>query len=474
MDGHIKLLAEAARNNQLLIFAGAGISIGTQQHPGLPTGHGLNEHLKKEFMEEQNLAELSLDQTAEYLEYKYGRNTLMQKLSQLIESVSEPTQTHRLLSEIPFEVFVTTNYDVLMEKALDEKNRKYQQITQDLDLTNLLKQKVKVFKIHGCIANNQDRIILSEFDYYSKFLLDRVVFRDILKAWLLTHTCLFIGYSLSDINLKNVFFDISLNMGVANVKGRYYSVQLNPGEAQTKLWEERGFRILGDDQNNFLDKLIERIEFGPFRKVDRALISDGDVKVGKLSSEELRTFGGKNGRHEQRMVLLSERKLRYLNLRDGDWIRIELNDRACLARVFTKISLSFADIQLPLVIRNLLSFNLDKQKVDSLRLKKFDPKPIDELSVDRQDWIALLPAEYEDNTNQISQIAIRALEHEMLGLNNSSEVYILSPDDPDLRIRAITSHFQSNPGRALIGVNHALKDVLKAKLTAPYRLIISK
>ena len=474
MEKEIDLLVEAARNNRLLIFAGAGISVGSENAPGLPTGSEMNDLLKAAFDEQKVLGDLPLDQAAEYLEYKYGRAALIKKLSEIIESVAIPTPTHDLIAELPFEVFVTTNYDNLMEAALERRKRPYQLITGDLDLAGLSSNRVKVFKIHGCISKNKERIILTEFDYYSKFLVQKQVFRDVLKAWLLTHTCLFIGYSLNDVNLKNLFFDISLNMGVKNVKERYYSVQKDPSSAQIRLWKERGFSILAADQYVFLDKLVEAIEFGAFEKQEGVLTSSGGVKVGKMSIDEIRGFEKLNGKHEQRMALLSRRKMNHLGLVDGDWLYIELNGNCLLVRAFLKESTSFTDIKLPLVVRNLLSFSMKKHEVNSLVLKKHVPLPIRELHVKTSDFITIMPVEYDIDQDQRSLVSIRTLEYELLELNKDSTVIISSPSKPEMRIKAKVSLFHSNPGRAMVGLNGTLKDAISSHLSGKYDLTISK
>ncbi len=462
MKGFLNILTESAINNNLLVFVGAGASIGEDGEIGLPSGQKLNNLLKSAFYEEDETDGLSFESAAEFLEGKYGRRTLIDKISEIIKKVEHPVNTHRLISELPFEIVVTTNYDDLIEKALTEIGKEHLTITCDTDLINLSKSAIKVFKIHGCINTKSDDIIISEKDYYEKFLLSSYLFVDILKSWLTTHTCLFIGYSLSDINIKHLFFDISKRLGITNIKGRFFAVQYSPTQAEINLWEKRGFVIIKSDQNAFLNDLIDEIEFNAWTRDSKTLIAKKPIRIGKLSARALKTTEQKTGADEQRFIHLSKRKVEYLGMKDGEWALIEVNDKKEYVKVFSKNSNTAVDIKFPLTVRNLLNIKGIPPLVKDIKITKAQLSPIQQLPITQHDLISLLPIEFDRIEKVVGKpvVTIRNLEFELLSLKEGDALLIKSENAKTFEKTVFAYKFNSNPGRALIGVNSTLKDHL--------------
>lgn len=472
MNGFIKVITEAAHNNHLLIFVGAGASIGLPDEIGLPSGNQLNIKLKKLFHENDLIENLSLEKASEYLEGRYGRRTLIDKVKSILSEVKEPLQTHKLIAELPAEVIVTTNYDALIEKALEKNNKTYVTITSDSDLVNLSKKDVKVFKIHGCINTQQDDFILSEKDYYEKFLLSSNLYVDVLKSWLSTHTCLFVGYSLSDINLKHIFFDISQKLSIQNIMGKFYSIQRDPIDAEVSIWEKRGFIIIKSNQNDFLNTIIDEIEFNNFRKENLTLVADTIIRVGKLSLSNLTEIEKKSGADEQRFILLSKRKMNYLNIEEGDWVEIKANNKSEYVKVFITTDIFF-ELIMPLTVRNLFNLNNNKPILNNVSISKAIFSKINSLRISPHDIITLLPVDFDrlKGFEKKSVITIRNLEFDLLGLKEGDSMNLLSVDVPDFIQVVCIYKFTSNPGRALIGVNSTLKDLLD-KLDIDYHDLI--
>lgn len=458
------MLAEKACKNKLLVFIGAGASIGDMAESGLPSGSKLNQLLIDYYEEQDNLTDQPLDKVTEYIEKKYGRKILIEKIYETIKEVTNPLKTHRLISELPIKIFVTTNYDDLLEKSLKTKNKQINRITSDSDITSISNNEINIFKIHGCVTTKEDDIIITESDYYEKFLLKSNLYIDILKAWLSTHTCLFIGYSLSDVNLKYLFFEISKKIGVENIKGRFYAIQRNPLKSDIEIWEKRGFIIVSEDKNTFLDNLIEEIEFKDIEKHNNSLISRPTLSIGKLELNEVKSYEQKNGKDGQRFILMTERKMKFLNAEEGDWLKldVEQNDkvRSQFARVYQDNSVEGDTIRLPLVTRNLLKVSSVSNIGNNFKMTicKAEIKKLDNLIIDtNEDEVSQLPIELDRGylKEDTPVIAIRNFEFMQLDMQRQKECKILVQGEIEKTIIAKVVLFDSkyNPGRAIIGIN---------------------
>lgn len=466
-----KMLAEKACKNKLLIFIGAGASVGSSSEVGLPSGSQLNQLIIDYFEEKDILKNESLEKVTEYIEKKYGRKVLIDKLYEIVRSVSIPLKTHKLISELPVKIFVTTNYDELLEKALKAINKECYRITSDSDITSISNNEINIFKIHGCVTTKEDDIIITESDYYEKFLLKSNLYIDILKAWLSTHTCLFIGYSLSDVNLKYLFFEISKKIGVENIKGRFYAIQRNPNKSDIEIWEKRGFIILPEDKNVFLDTLIEEIEFKDIERQNDTLVSKPSLSIGKLELGEVKSYEQRNGNDGQRFILMSDRKMNHLKVVDGDWLKIEVQNNeqinSQLARVYHDNSVSEYTIRLPLVTRNLLKVNSDSTIGSNINLtiSKANITNISELLIDSlKESISYLPIELDnDNFHQeIPIIALRNLEFSIFDLKGQSNCTVKVKGNSEKTFKAKVVLFESkyNPGRAIVGISSTFRRLL--------------
>jgi hypothetical protein len=116
-----------------------------------------------------------------------------------------------ILADLPFRVYITTNYDDLMVRALRSRGRepyreicRWNQATQKgkpLDFPEATVERPVVFHLHGA-DSNRDSIVLTEDDYVT-FLVN--LKQDIIPLRIqesLANGILFIGYSLQDWNFR--------------------------------------------------------------------------------------------------------------------------------------------------------------------------------------------------------------------------------------------------------------------------------
>lgn len=192
-------LKEIAENNAA-IFAGAGLSAAS--------GHVDWKGLLKEFADELDLdisKESDLISLAQYHLNKNANNrhSLNQKIANEFHHGKLPNPNHEILARLPISTYWTTNYDKLIEKALEKTGKivdvKY--TTQHLSKT-IHGRNAILYKMHGDVEHPDEAIISK--DQYEKYFHSHGAFINTLSGDLVSKTFLFIGFSFTDPNLDYI------------------------------------------------------------------------------------------------------------------------------------------------------------------------------------------------------------------------------------------------------------------------------
>jgi hypothetical protein len=181
------------------IFAGAGLSIPagyvnwTDLMSEIATDLGLDLNLEKDLV---SIAQYHVNENQ-------NRTKINRKiLEEFTEDVSE-TENHKIISRLPISSIWTTNYDKLIETALEKEYKivdlKY---TNDQLLTTRPKRDIVVYKMHGDVNHPNDAILTKE--QYEQYYQTHEPFINALSGELTTKTFLFIGFSFNDPNLDYV------------------------------------------------------------------------------------------------------------------------------------------------------------------------------------------------------------------------------------------------------------------------------
>lgn len=112
-------------------------------------------------------------------------------------------QNHILLSSLPLASYWTTNYDTLIEQALENRDLKYNKIIEDKDLRkNENVNPIWLYKMHGDVQDYKSIVITKQDyeNYYDKY--EMLIAK--LKSEICTKTFLFLGYSISDPNIMHI------------------------------------------------------------------------------------------------------------------------------------------------------------------------------------------------------------------------------------------------------------------------------
>lgn len=185
-----------------------------------------------------------------------------------------PNTFHMLVPQFRWKAIVTTNYDLVVERAYAKTQSPLQElcpVTRDGDdLENALKGQntVPYLKLHGCINSYTDvrvPIVLDSHEY-SKFSSGRQHLVSTFKEWAINHPILFCGYSLSDGNIKQILFDIG---DASQTRPQYLYV--NPGldQIESRYWMAKRMAPYADTYQHFLETIDSEV---PFEKRKLALL----------------------------------------------------------------------------------------------------------------------------------------------------------------------------------------------------------
>ena len=246
-----KNLVEQLCKGNCVLFVGAGISIG---EGGLPSGG----QLAKELAERCDYPgdDFSLDRVAQYYENNIDRADLLEYVCERIrEARREPMETHKLIASLPFKTIVSTNYDCLIERALEESGKSLKVIVTDEDISSWKEDAVNLLKIHGCISQ-REYIVITKDDYW-EFFERRPTIANILGSEAAKHSLLFVGHGLEDADFNRIYLQVTRNL--AKFRRKSYAVQLYPNPVDVDFWKTKRLEIIPSDATAFLSALKQAV-----------------------------------------------------------------------------------------------------------------------------------------------------------------------------------------------------------------------
>ncbi|WP_379920200.1 SIR2 family protein [Lactobacillus johnsonii] len=193
-----RLIQEAKKDDQLVLFVGAGVSINS----GMPSWKDAVEQIG-------NLLGISEIDNSDYLkipQYYYNShgkqayNSLMREIFK--DGIKLPvSDIHRKILRFNPRTIITTNYDDLIERASEEHGEIRQTISQDIDIP-YRKYNKELIKMHGDFIH--DNFVLKEEDYLN-YSNNFKLIENYIKSIIGSKVLLFIGYSFNDPDLKQIF-----------------------------------------------------------------------------------------------------------------------------------------------------------------------------------------------------------------------------------------------------------------------------
>ena len=234
LEKHARRLADAAIDSQLVMFIGAGVSVGA----GLPAWGDLLRAVALNGGVSTKTVDLLKDKDyrdqATLLERWLGcdEDGLKQRVAKELRKASRYSLQHGLLASLPSKEAVTTNFDQLFEAAA---------VTGERDLAILPANPSDtngrwLLKLHGSI-DDADHLILTRSDFlnmprqYGALL-------GLVQGLLLMRHMVFVGYSLHDEDFHELMYEVRAARGEA-AKGSSNATVLTLSDdvLERQLWE---------------------------------------------------------------------------------------------------------------------------------------------------------------------------------------------------------------------------------------------
>lgn len=196
----IKNFAKEVKENNAAIFVGAGLSASAGFVDWKSLLKPIAEELRLDISKEDNLVSLA---QYHYNEKGQNRHRINQLLVEEFSRDAMLTDNHRILARLPISTFWTTNYDKLIEKAL-EGARKVADVKYTVkQLANTKpKRDAIVYKMHGDVEHPSDAVLTK--DDYEKYHIKFAPYVSALTGDLVSKTFLFLGFSFTDPNIDYV------------------------------------------------------------------------------------------------------------------------------------------------------------------------------------------------------------------------------------------------------------------------------
>jgi Sir2- and TIR-associating SLOG family/SIR2-like domain len=220
------------------VFAGAGLS--------MESGYVDWRGLLREIIQDLGLdpdKEHDLVTLAQYHCNQAGgsKTRLTQAIFTHFGTTRTPSQNHRILARLPIHTYWTTNYDKLIERALEEA-KKVPDVKYALKQLSVTRpdRDVVVFKMHGDVDNPADAIISK--DDYEAYSLKMSAFVSALRGDLVEKTFVFLGFSFADPNIDYILSRVRVQF--EQHQRHHYCIQKRVSKTNEESDDEFKYRAL--------------------------------------------------------------------------------------------------------------------------------------------------------------------------------------------------------------------------------------
>jgi SIR2-like domain len=298
------LIHTRLEQGKVIPFLGSGASLGERDpraqpwnpaDPCFPSARELADYLAKPVRFPADGETRELTKVARYYELMAGRDVLDEDLHTIFTRKAQCAKVHAYLASLPTPLLIiTTNYDDLVEQALEAQRKAYDVVIHltpatlkrvtdheridsvlwrpyhsaprfvtDDELAEIdLAHTFVIYKMHGGIDREQiarDSYVITEDDYID--FLTRMTSRSAsaIPAFVARHLekrhLLFLGYSLRDWNLRVLLNQIDPS-GRRSITS--WAVQYQPSRLEEQFWKRRSEEVLVFDMR--VDEFVEGLQ----------------------------------------------------------------------------------------------------------------------------------------------------------------------------------------------------------------------
>lgn len=262
----LESLAREIREKNAVLFAGAGLSVPL----GLPSWGGLMRRVAEDLgYDPEVLVRPGVDylQLAEFYRLEKGGigplKSWMDRNWAVTDERLRASRIHSQIVDLDFPLIYTTNYDRNIERMFELREKPYSKVVSVLDVSNARADRTHIVKFHGDF-DDESSLVLTESDYFER--LDFESPMDIkFRADVMGRSILFVGYSLSDLNLRVMLHRMDKlwsSSQYADKRPKSYIFLLRPDPVQERVLESRGVNALlydGDDPDTALEEMFDKL-----------------------------------------------------------------------------------------------------------------------------------------------------------------------------------------------------------------------
>lgn len=268
----VSSLITAIRERTAVLFVGSGLS----KNLGLPTWGEMIDEMAVElgFDPEVFATYGGYHELAEYYLLQKGTfGAFRSKMDSKWHSDQvrvDASEHHRLILDLNFPIIYTTNYDRWLEIAHERKGRTFTRIASIEDFPKIRDGLTQIVKFHGDFWDDRS-IVISERHYFER--LDYESPMDIkFRSDSLGKAFLFIGYSISDVNIRRLLYMLSRlweTSALPRVRPASFIFLSRPNPIQEEILKQRGIHSVvseEDDPSAGLLRFLKQLADGVNRR----------------------------------------------------------------------------------------------------------------------------------------------------------------------------------------------------------------
>jgi hypothetical protein len=311
LEKHYNELMDTLVKGKLVVFLGSSINRcgreqGIEWQPGqhLPAGNELATYLADifgcDFRDSSNLMQIS-----QFIDVDKGYGALYEELHKLFNQNYAPNLVHEFFALLPAVLrekgfsprpllFVTTNYDNVLEQAFEKAGLNYDVVSYVAEGENRgkflywprgstesevverpneadkisLEERSVILKIHGMVDRSEqemDSFAITE-DHHIGYLAQTEISKRLpykLVVSLKNNSYLFLGYNLRDWNSRVILNRLWQEQ---RFKFTSWAVELDPQELDSKFWMKHGVKLLDIPLEEYLSNLSRHLEALPAKE----------------------------------------------------------------------------------------------------------------------------------------------------------------------------------------------------------------
>lgn len=259
-----KALIDQIKEGNVVLFLGAGALKGAIHREGkpAPTGPQLGQLIADKFLED-DFSDSSLQIISEVAMSDTGLFPVQQFIAEYFDGF-EPNDFHKKIPLYRWQSIVTTNYDLVIEKAYSQCPNPKQtcvKFVRDERINDKIKtvSDLPFIKLHGCITviNDEKLPLILTIDQYVTHKKNRTRLFERINDLARQHSFLFIGHSLEDSDIREILLNLGSDL---TSRMRSYIVAPDVKPAMERFWGTKKITTLNCKFSEFMEELEKKID----------------------------------------------------------------------------------------------------------------------------------------------------------------------------------------------------------------------